>query len=109
MKIEGLGTGISQPGGGGSASPRTMTASGSVLDNEGILFVDATLGDVVVTLLQASRGRGVSIMRIDDSAFTVSVVPYSGDTLQGGDAYTIDSQWSSATFRGDGNTTSVIF
>lgn len=92
-----------------SSAPVTMTESGQVDSSADTIFVNADVTDIVVTLQPAITGRDVSIMRIDNSANTVSIVPIGADTINGGTDYQLSSQWAGATFKADGVSTWGIF
>jgi hypothetical protein len=59
----------------------TLVDDDYVVTTERHLNVDATNGDVVVTIPAASCGTNRTVAKVDDSANTVTVEEYYGGTL----------------------------
>ncbi len=75
----------------GAFNVRTMTASGSLTDDDQVVVVDATSGSVTVTLnpVDDRTGKLVLFCRSDTTTNAVSIVPDAGDTIAGGSSLSI--------------------
>ena len=67
-----------------------------VRGNEAV-FVDATLGNVVITL--PALGPRVTIKKVDGSANTVTIQDSQGRTIDGQASIVINTQWDSRDLR----------
>lgn len=78
----------------------TVTADYTVTAFDKLVKVDATAGDVVITLPlgTALNSTPVYIKRIDGSANAVTVVPSGADTIDGGTTIPMTIQYQSYTF-----------
>lgn len=99
------------------ANLKTVTAGASALtvDDAGTVLVDATGGNVTLTLPAASvvagLGIGFSFYRTDSTGNVVTVNRAGADTIDGTNSFTIPGQFAYRTIKGNGNsawaTTSV--
>jgi hypothetical protein len=88
--------------------PRTVTASTTITDADGVILADATGGAVVVTLLvptTATIGQPWTVKKTDAGANTVTV---SGTTIDGGASIVLLTQNSAITFAHNGTSYYVI-
>lgn len=63
---------------------RTITANATLVSNDSVVFIDATSGDITVTLVNASAGgKQLDLIRTDSSGNTVTIDPFSTQTISG--------------------------
>jgi hypothetical protein len=83
----------------------TFTASGQITANTGLVIIDATGGNVAVTLPAVGGGglnRTLTIIRKDSSANTASIVTSGGATIDGSTAtILLENQFGGVTLYGD--------
>lgn len=78
-----------------NSSVREVTADDSVLASDEVLLVDASGGDVTLSLPSAAfYFRRLLVKRIDASDNTVTVSALSGQTIEGQSEVTLDSKWA---------------
>lgn len=86
--------------------PANITATTALDAKSGVLFVDATAGNIVITLPKANVLVGYSVafrvFRTDGTANTVTVTASLGDTINGVASITIAGN-SMKTINSDGN------
>lgn len=83
-----------------NASELTHSVSADhTVGEESLLIVDASAGDVTVTLPAAAGGRLISVKKIDASSNTVTLQPSGGETIDGGVTATITVQWTTLTLQ----------
>lgn len=77
----------------------------SAVYNIVLVKVDATSGNVTVTLPSASSntGRVVIVKKTDSSTHIVTVAPAGGQTIDGGSSLVLYSQYDAANFNCDGS------
>lgn len=91
------------------ANVKTVTAGVSALtvDDAGAVLVDASGGNVTLTLPAANVVAGLGIeftfYRTDASVNSVTVNRAGADTIDGGVSFTLPGQFAYRTIRGDGN------
>ena len=97
-------------GGGGIDQARyqinTFTTDTQLRDNHSTVLVDASAGNVTVTLPAAKSlvGRVYTIKKIDVSTNAVIISGYGGNqTIDGETTQTIQFQWTSLRLQSDGN------
>lgn len=79
---------------------RTVTAAYTVGPIDDTIFIDASAGDVVVTLPSAvACPRAYTIQRIDSSAHVATVAAAGGQTINGVASKTLASQYDALTAR----------
>jgi|GEM_PF-5451711 len=80
------------------------TSDYTVTATDAYLLIDATNGDVVVTLPSAVgiSGREYSVKKIDDSANTITVDASSTETIDDSETLVITSQYEAITIVSDG-------
>lgn len=69
---------------------------------DGLLLVDASAGDVTITLPVAADFRSeppLRVKRVDASGFAVLIVPQSGETIDGAASAGLTSQYQSLSFK----------
>lgn len=65
-------------------SPRTITNNDSVSDFDSVILIDATSGNIQLTLLPAAYANALTVIRIDDPIVTgnsVNLVPQTGESI----------------------------
>jgi hypothetical protein len=72
--------------------------------NDDLIEVDASGGSVTITLPLASTANVYTVVKTDNSANTVVIVPSFGDTISGFASVTLHNQFDTYTFDGDGFT-----
>lgn len=77
------------------------TAAYTMVPGDGTVLADATTGAFDVTLPGHLTGRMVRVVKVDDSANAVTVLPGSG-LLAGGASDVLGAQWLGATYQSDG-------
>jgi len=82
----------------------SKTSAYTATINDGIIDVNATGGDVVITLPSASTANVYTIIKSDSSANTVTIVPSGGDTISGQSSIILYNQYDTYTVDGDGGT-----
>ena len=81
----------------------SVTANTSV-GAQSFLIVDATSGDITITLPTVTAGRLVTIKKVDSTSNTVTLTPAGSETIDGGVNAIITTQWTSLTLQAiDGN------
>lgn len=75
------------------------TTTDVTITSEAFILVDATSGDITVTLPDSQQGRVVSIKKIDSSANSVTLQPAGSETIDGSATATISIQWTSVTLQ----------
>lgn len=72
----------------------------SVLDDDGVLLVDATGGNVVINLqaLAGVTGRKITVKKVDSSANTVTIDASLAETIDGALTEVLTAQYQSRTF-----------
>lgn len=83
---------------------RTITSSGSIVPGDGTVLVNASSGDVVITMYTAVgySMNQVSIKRIDNSGNSVTVI--FTDLCDGRAYQSLDNQYQTITMKSDGVT-----
>lgn len=83
--------------------PKAASTDGVVAKHD-TLVVDAAAGNVTRTLppAAATAGQTLRVIRIDNSAHTVTVDTTGSDLINGAGSVTIDDVWQVATFYSDG-------
>ena len=82
--------------GGGASSVRSFTVTSSrTLDAMGIYVIDATAGNITITLptAEGKQNRWFELIRIDGSANTVTILPTGSETMSGMTDYVMQ-QWT---------------
>lgn len=89
---------------------RTITASDNITINDGVLLVDATAGNVTMTLpdVVTEAGRTYTIKKTDASANTVTVLPTSPTTIDGAVSVVLTAQNQSVTVVASGTEWEVL-
>jgi hypothetical protein len=78
----------------------TKTANYTITNNDDVIMVDASSGNITITLIAvASRtlGRPIHIKRIDSSANIVTIDGSGSETIDGDLSFTIDAQYDAYT------------
>lgn len=93
---------------------KTITANTPVDDSAFVWRVDATAGNVTVTLPPVadpkSKGRSYRFIRVDNSANTITVTPSGSDLLDGSvDNFALQSQYDHADVMCDGASSWYMF
>lgn len=86
------------------AGSRTITANDSSTQDDSTILVDATAGNITLSLHSATSFLSpLVVTKIDASVNTVSIVPTGGDSLNGGGGgITLTTQYETRTFVADG-------
>lgn len=84
---------------------KTVTANYQVLAIDDTIYIDATAGNVTVTLPSAvSSPRAYTFQRVDASGHTASVAPFGAETINGSaSALTLTGQWATTIVRPKSN------
>lgn len=78
-----------------NSAVREVTGDYSVEVGDELLVIDASDGDVAITLPPAVRYfRRLVLKRIDDSSNEVTISPVGDETIEGEESITLDGQWS---------------
>ena len=87
----------------GETAVRTITASGLIGVNDGVVFVDNTAGDVTATLpdMATVKGRQFTVKRITAGAHACTVNATAG-LIDGGASASLAAQWEAYTFKSNG-------
>jgi hypothetical protein len=93
--------GIWVPVGSNAISHVNVTSNTTLSAATTFVTVDATSGNITITLAAASNLKPIYVKRTDSSANTVTIQPASG-TIDGGSTYAIVAQYEAATFVPDG-------
>jgi hypothetical protein len=91
----------------GQTTVKTVTADYTVLETDGVLLVDCTAGDIVISLLPASsvtapQGRKIVVTKIDSSPNDVVLRASDGILIFDEPEIRIGFQWTSGTFLNNG-------
>ncbi len=81
----------------GVSNIRSFTVTQNIqLDAMGLYCIDASLGNVTVTLPSASGRENTwfEILRLDDSSNTVTITPSGSETMSGMTTFQLTDQWS---------------
>lgn len=97
-------------------SPRiaTVTANTTLSSAHHTVLVDATAGNITLTLPTAASaysggvGRVYNVKKIDASENTVTVDGASAETIDGAATQVLTAQWQSMTIQSDGTAWSVL-
>lgn len=94
-----------QNGGAADAAIRTVAASGPVVDDDEVVFLDATAGVVTLTLPAASArpGRRLTIKRVSTNANAPVIAGAGGDLIDGDASVALDAPYVSLDLVSDGN------
>jgi hypothetical protein len=89
---------------------RTITASETMIDTDGLILADATSANITVTLLTAAarEGRDIYVKKIDASANTVTIDPAGSETLDGAASIDLLSKNAVRGYRSDGENWRLI-
>ena len=72
------------------------------------VLVDASSGNITITLPEPSKATQVDVKKIDSSTNAVTVEPNGSETIDGSSSKTIDTQYESYTFISDGTNWYII-
>ena len=78
-----------------------VTANATIDDATTVVLIDATAGNVTVTLPESST-RQIILKRIDSTENTVTIDADAAETIDGATTFTIADQYTVATIVGDG-------
>lgn len=87
---------------GAVGNVRRSTGSVYMSTTDDLVVMDATSGNLSVTLPSASYRWRVSVKKIDSSANTVTVYASGIDTVDGASSFVMNVQNQSADFHSDG-------
>lgn len=98
------GIALDQSGQALTAAVREVSASGPVLENDYVVLVDATGGNVILDLPAAATNRGalVTVKKLDASVNTVTVEPNASETIDGAANKSLSTQFEKITLVCDG-------
>jgi hypothetical protein len=85
---------------------RTVTTAYTVATNDDLIWVDATSAAVTVTLpsaTQTTKGKSVTVKKIDSSAHAVSVHRTGTDLVDGAASVSLASQYNAVQVKCDGS------
>lgn len=90
--------------GNGGLSERIVTASTTQTQTDGSLECDTTAGSFIVNLLPSSQvsGRKLIIEKVSADTNTVTIQPYSGETIKGQPFLLLSDQWDAAEISSNG-------
>jgi hypothetical protein len=89
--------------GGAPLAARTITADDALTDDDNFILVDATGGNIVVTLPDPTAyDKVLYIKRIDASANTVTIEGNAAEDIDGSATLTLDAQWSGTAVGSNG-------
>lgn len=93
ISTNGLATGIS-----------SKSANYALTVNDKTILVDATSGNITITIPAASTltGSEFTVEKIDATANTVTIDPNASETIEGATTVVLNQQRSSISFKGDG-------
>lgn len=93
-----------------TSTGRTVTVSGSVLTTDSAIEVDATLGNIILTLYTAvgNEGKILTIIKTDASSNTVTITPLGLETINGQPSITIVSRYDTPMIRSNNTNWSII-
>jgi len=80
-------------------------SSDYVVTKEDAIIVNASSGNITITLPQVTsyRGKFLRIKKIDSSANTVTIDAYESELIDGEQTYVLENQFSAVTILSDGN------
>lgn len=89
---------------GGAHQFTKQTADYTALLTDMLILIDATAGNVIVTLPKASTcgGKPFLVVKVDSSGNTVTVTSYAGDTIEGNATVVLSTQYHKAFIDSDG-------
>lgn len=81
----------------------TKTADYTSTGTDGTILVDATSGNVTITLeaVSGAKGRPKTIKKIDSSGNTVTIDGNASETIDGATTVVLSAQWASKTIQGN--------
>lgn len=90
---------------------RTITANSTVVSGDEAIWIDATSGNVTLTLLDATTGpvKVLTVNRRDASGHTVTVTAAGSDLINGSASITLTAQYMSRTLRAGQTATSATW
>ncbi len=94
-----------------TTSIRTISAAAySVNSSDATIRANAIGGAIVITLMAASAafGKVITIKKVDASANMVTIMPQSGDTIDGVTSLGISNQESSFTIQSNGVSWDIV-
>lgn len=93
-----------------AASATTITSSTALTYTQSLVFVDATLGSVTLTIPSASgnSGKQFNIKKIDASINTIILDPIGSETIDGDTTLTVLNQYDSVTIASNGSNWFII-
>ena len=85
----------------------TVTDHYTVLSDDSVILVDASLRPIVITLLPGSvvtppQGKGITVTKVDSSSNTVKLITADGSLILGEESIEICFQYTSGSFITDG-------
>jgi hypothetical protein len=85
----------------------TVTSDYTVLEEDGVVLVDASAGPVTITLLPGSvvtapQGKATTVTKIDSSPNDVILIAADGQLILGEEEMRLGFQWTSGTFLTNG-------
>lgn len=89
---------------------KLISANYTATINDEIIYADATAGAITISLPQQSSvssttvAKGYTIIKIDSSTNTITVDPYSTETINGAATEELSSQYAVRTIIGNGGT-----
>lgn len=88
----------------GTRAITTKTADYSATGVDHTILVNASAGNVVITLPSAAAltGKTFTIKKVDGSANTVTAMPSSSQTIDGGSDFVLPAAWRYITVQSDG-------
>lgn len=89
---------------------RTVDVSDDVLGEDGYIRVDATAGNVVLSLPDALsvEGQVIEVMKVDASVHTVTLSPTAPDTINGAASYLLAYRWQNVRLVSVGDSWDVL-
>jgi len=82
---------------GENRAVRSVTESGSVADGDYFLTIDASAGNIIINLPPAAEGRELAVKRMDATANAVTLATTGSDTIDGGGAMSMTTQYQAFT------------
>jgi hypothetical protein len=97
LAVDGSGNLTASGGGGGSTAITTKTANYTTTNADHTILVDATSGNITVTLVAVSGNSGLIhvIKKIDSSTNTVTIDGNASETIDGALTQVLTGQWQS--------------